>query len=168
MKTLKGPSGEVPRTAVLIVAGEDSAPDRAYETIRSRFGAYFDQIVFITVGLLDHEALDAPDFKSGEVGERVKQEAKGAIRSCVDRAREAGMEAITCVAIGTDPADEIERLCAEFAARCPQAMFFLGKVVFRNRRWYHGLLHASTADSVQRRLEQRGLPLVILPFVISA
>ena len=76
------------------------------------------------------------------------------------------MEAITCVAIGTDPAGEIDRLCAEFAARCPQAVFFLGKVVFRNRRWYHGLLHADTADAVQRRLEQRGLPLVILPFVI--
>lgn len=29
-----------------------------------------------------------------------------------------------------------ERLCSNFASRCPKAVFFLGKVVFRNRRWY--------------------------------
>lgn len=154
------------RTAVLIVAGEESAPDRAYDAIRSHFGAFYDQIVFVTVGLVDYEVIDAADFKSIEMGERVKQSAQGAVTTCLSRARAEGLEAITCVAIGTDPAEEVEKLCADFAARRPKAMFFLGKVVFQNRRWYHGLLHSRTAEAIQRRLEQRGLPLAILPVVL--
>jgi hypothetical protein len=154
------------RTAVLIVAGEESAPDRAYEAIRTHFGEFYDQIVFVTVGLVDYEVIDAADFSSAEMGERVKKGAQGAVSTCLSRARAAGLEAITCVAIGTDPAEEVEKLCADFAARCPKAMFFLGKVVFQNRRWYHGLLHGRTAEAIQRRLEQRGLPVAILPVVL--
>ena len=154
------------RTAVLIVAGEESAPDRAYDAIRTHFGEFYDQIVFLTVGLIDYEVIDAADFKSVEMGERVRKGAQGAVGACLSRARAAGLEAITCVAIGTDPAEEVEKLCADFAARCPKAMFFLGKVVFRKRRWYHGLLHGGTADAIQRRLERRGLPVAILPVVL--
>jgi hypothetical protein len=154
------------RTAVLIVAGEDTAPERAYESIRTHFAGYYDQIVFLTVGLVDYAVIDDSDFKGSEIGERVKSGAQGAVRACLDRAREAGMEALACVAIGTDPVAEVEKLCMDFSGRCPKAMFFLGKVVFRNPRWYHGLLHSRTPEAIQKRLEQRGLPLAILPFVI--
>jgi len=172
MKTFEGLGGKGPppdpdqRTAVLIVAGEDSAPDQAYDLLRARFGEYYDRIIFLTIGLVDYEAFDDPGSKSSEIGTRVKQEAHGAIRTCVEKARKAGVDAITCVAIGTDPVDEVERLCSEFVQHCPHAMFFLGKVVFRNRRWYHSLLHSRTAEEIQKRLEQRGLPVAILPVVI--
>ena len=154
------------RTAILIVAGEDSVPERTFEAIRTHFGEYYDQIVFLTIGLVDYEIIDDADFKGSDLGDRVRRTARGAVSKCLERAREQGVEAITCVAIGTNPVDEVEKLCADFAARCPKAMFFLGKVVFQNRRWYHGFLHSRTADAIQKRLEQRGLPVAILPVVV--
>lgn len=154
------------RTAVLIVAGDEAAPERAFEAIQKYFGVYYDQIVFLTIGLVDYQVLDAPDFKGSEVGHQVRQAARGAVTTCIEEARRAGMAAVTCVAVGTDPVDEVEKLSVDFAQRCPTAMFFLGKLVFQNQRWYHPLLHQRTGEAIQRRLERRGLPVVVLPVVL--
>ena len=152
------------RTAVLIVAGEDSAPERAFEEIQRLFGDYFDQIVFMTIGLVDYPVVDST--KAAEVGTYVRHTARGALSTCVDQARKVGMAAVTCVAVGTDPVEEVDKLSTEFARRCPSAMFFLGKLVFQNQKWYHPLLHGRTAESIQRRLERHGLPLAVLPIVV--
>jgi len=154
------------RTAVLIIAGDEAAPERAFEAIQKYFGVYYDQIVFLTVGVVDYHLIDAPDFKGSEVGRQARQEARGAVSTCIEEARRAGMAAVTCVAVGTDPVDEVEKLSADFARRCPSAMFFLSKVVFRTQRWYHPLLHERTGEAIQRRLERRGLPVVVLPVVL--
>jgi hypothetical protein len=58
---------------------------------------------------------------------------------------------------------EIERLCREVFLRFPRAMFFAGKLIFREPTWWQRLLHNETAHAVQRRLEFDGLPMVILP-----
>ena len=152
------------KTAVLIVAGEDSAPDRAFEEIQRVFGDYFDQIVFMSIGLVDYPVVDA--VKASEVGAHVRHAARGALTTCVEQARKVGMAAVTCVAVGTDPVEEVERLSVDFAKRCPTAMFFLGKLVFQNQKWYHPLLHGRTAESIQRRLERHGLPVAVLPIVV--
>jgi hypothetical protein len=148
----------------LIVAGEDSAPDRAFEAIRRYFGEFYEQIVFMTIGLVDQEVMD--DIKGTEIATTVHHSARGVVTTCVDRARSAGMAAVTCVAIGTDPVEEVEKLSVDLARRCPMAMFFLGKLVFQHQKWYHPLLHGRTAEAIQRRLERRGLPVVILPVVV--
>ncbi len=152
------------KTAVLIVAGEDSAPDRAFEEIQRLFPDYFDQIVFMTIGLVDYPVVDM--VKASEVGNYVRHTARGALTTCVEQARKVGMAAVTCVAVGTDPVDEVERLSVDFAKRCPSAMFFLGKLVFQNQKWYHPLLHGRTAEAIQRRLERHGLPVAILPILV--
>lgn len=154
------------KTAVLIVAGEESAPDRAFDMIQRLFGDYYDQIVFLTIGLVDHPVVDAPDLKAADVGRYVRHTARGSVTSCVNQARRIGMAAVTCVAVGTDPVDEVEKLSVEFAQRCPSAMFFLGKLVFRTRKWYHPLLHGRTAEAIQKRLERHGLPVATLPVLI--
>jgi hypothetical protein len=154
------------RTAVLIVAGEDSAPERAFEAIRHHFGSFYDQVVFLTIGLVDYQVVD--DVTSAEIGPYVRNTARGAVTTCLEEARRAGMTAVACVAIGTDPVDEVEKLSVDLSRRCPQAMFFLGKVVFQNQKWYHPLLHGRTAEAIQRRLERRGLPVAILPVVVPS
>ena len=161
-------SGRGRRTAVLIAVGGESVPDQAFDSLRKLFGDYFDQIIFITAGIVDYATIDQPDFRSSEVGDRVRQAAQGAVTNCVQRAREAGMTAVTCVALGTDPATEVERLCIDVARRCRPVLFFLGKMVFENRRWYHAFLHDRLGDTIQKRLESHGVPLAILPVVVPA
>ena len=78
------------------------------------------------------------------------------------------MTAVTCVALGTDPVEEVEKLCIDVARNCRPVFFFLGKLVFENRRWYHAFLHGRMGDTIQKRLERRGVPLAILPVVVPA
>jgi hypothetical protein len=152
------------RTAVLIVAGEDSAPDRTFGIIRKHFGDFYDQVVFLSVGLVDYQVID--DVEGSQIASTVRTTARGAVTTCLEQARRAGITAVTCVAIGTDPVDEVEKLSVDFARKWPNAMFFLGKVVFQREKWYHSLLHGRTGDAIQRRLERRGLPVAILPIVV--
>ncbi|HVE42148.1 MAG TPA: hypothetical protein VNM14_19800 [Planctomycetota bacterium] len=154
------------RTAVLIVAGEDSAPDRSFDAIRHYFGGYYEQIIFMTIGLVDYQVMD--DVPGSQIGTAVRHTAQGAVTTSLNRALRSGMSAVTCVAIGTDPAEEVERLSLEVVRRFPTAMFFLGKLVFQNQKWYHPLLHSRMGDAIQRRLERRGLPVTILPVVVPA
>jgi len=161
-----GPLEPGRRTAVLIVAGEESAPERALQQIRWRFGAFYDQIVFVTVGLFDQGTIEDSRFAGEDPGLAARRKACRDLRSGLDRAREAGMESLSCVVVGTDPAREVERVCVEFSARSPGIMFFLGKVVFSERRWYHRILHDRTAEDIQRRLERLGIPVAILPVVL--
>src|SRR6185295_975895 len=106
------------------------------------------------------------DVETAKIGSYVRSTARGAVTACLEQARKAGMAAVTCVAIGTDPVEEVEKLSVNFARKWPQAMFFLGKVVFQRERWYHSLLHGRTGDAIQRRLERQGLPVAILPIVV--
>ena len=73
------------------------------------------------------------------------------------------MPAIGFMSIGTDPVDELERLCVEVQKRYARAIFFAGRLVFQKDTWYQRLLHNETAYSLQRRLQWDGVPMVILP-----
>src|SRR5262249_47534624 len=63
----------------------------------------------------------------------------------------------------TDAIDEIERLAHEVAKRFPRAVFFAGKLVFRQERFLDKALHNQAAFTLQRRLQFAGLPMVVLP-----
>ncbi|MCL5269151.1 MAG: glycosyltransferase, partial [bacterium] len=41
----------------------------------------------------------------------------------------------------TEAVAEVERLCREIAREFPQAIFFIGKVIFQTEKWYHRFLH---------------------------
>ena len=42
-------------------------------------------------------------------------------------------------------------------------MFFAGKLVFEQERWYQRFLHNETAAAVERRLQFAGLPMIVMP-----
>jgi len=67
------------------------------------------------------------------------------------------------MATGTEAVSALESLCREVAREFPRAVFFSGKLVFREERWYHKLLHNETGYALQRRLQFAGLPTIILP-----
>jgi hypothetical protein len=47
-------------------------------------------------------------------------------------------------------------------------VFFAGKLIFREERWWQRALHNETAHSVQRRLEFDGATMVVLPVRMNA
>ena len=81
----------------------------------------------------------------------------------MELASRLGFPASIAMRIGTDAVDEADALCREVLAELPRTMFFAGKVIFHKERWYQRLLHNETAFSLQKRLQWKGLGVVILP-----
>ncbi len=115
-------------------------------------------MVFLSVGIVD-----SGNFKGADAVEDLRKHTEESLDHYVDHARRLGMPAMGFMSIGTDPVEELERLCVEVQKRFPRAIFFAGRLVFQSDTWYQRLLHNETAYSLQRRLQWDGVPMVILP-----
>jgi hypothetical protein len=71
------------------------------------------------------------------------------------------------VSIATDPVAEIDAVADGILHGFPRSVFFIGKMVFRKKRWYHRLLHGGTSDALKARLEKKGAQVRVLPLVLA-
>ena len=107
--------------------------------------------------------IDSSRFKgAAEVG-NLRASTVTALEKYVRMARSGGMYAEYWYALGTDAIDEVEKLCEQVVERFPRAVFFAGKLVFSEENLLTRLLHNQAAHTLQRRLQFKGLPLVVLP-----
>lgn len=124
-----------------------------------RFGpGRFSNVVFLSVGVVD-----SGNFKGADAIDDLKHHTEEALNKYVEYTRRLGIPAVGYLSIGTDPVDELERLCVEVKQLFPRSIFFAGQLVFQKDTWYRRLLHNETAFSLQRRLQWDGVPMVILP-----
>ena len=123
------------------------------------FPGQFQQVVFITVGVIDagvfkgKEEIDAMGAKLEEDLERYVASARVHLGWAADHDH----------AIGTEAVAELDHLCREVALRFPRSVFFAGKLIFQETRWYQRVLHNETAAAVERRLQFAGLPMIVMP-----
>ena len=118
----------------------------------------YKNIIFISVAEIDSGA-----FKGIEEVERLKQSTQAGLMKYVNLARRLGISADYRMDIGTDVVDTAANLCESIAEEFPNVTFFVGKLAFRHETIFHKLLHNETAFAVQRRLQWKGIPVVILP-----
>ena len=57
----------------------------------------------------------------------------------------------------------VEEVCRELAEEFPRAIFFMGRLIFREEKWYHRVLHNETPHAIQRRLQFEGIQAMVLP-----
>jgi len=62
---------------------------------------------------------------------------------------------------------ELQRLCEGVSRDFPHVTFFAGQLVLGRGRWANRILHNETAFAVQRRLQQAGQTLVIIPATVA-
>jgi amino acid transporter len=122
------------------------------------FPNHFQGVVFLTVGVIDSK-----EFKGEDTLESLRTSVGGHLARYVEFARSQGISATSRMATGTDPVAEAERLCLAAARDFPQITFFAGKVLFGKERWYQRILHNETALAIQKRLQQAGRLLVVVP-----
>jgi amino acid transporter len=118
----------------------------------------FKNMLFASVG-----AVDSGNFKGAEALDELRQHTERSLARYVDTAQRMGFASASQLSIGADVVDELERLCVEIAERYPRLTIFSGQLVFQRDTWYQRLLHNFTAFALQRRLQWRGLSMVILP-----
>ncbi|MEW5702031.1 MAG: APC family permease [Candidatus Zixiibacteriota bacterium] len=145
-------------TAVLLVGSYAGLGVHSLLSIRHQFGDHFHNLIFISVGVID-----SASFKGADAVEQVQTHTESTLRQYVALARGFGLAADYRVAVGTEAVAAAEEACLTIAKEYPKSVFFAGKLVFAEERWYQRLLHNETARQLQRRLQSAGLYAMILP-----
>jgi amino acid transporter len=145
-------------TAVLLVGAYSGLGIHQLLTIQRLFPGHYKNFVFVSVGVIDSATM-----KGVEEVEVVRTQTEDSLKRYVDLARRLGLAADYRMAIGTEAVPEAERLCLTVAKEFPRAIFFAGKLVFEQERWYQRLLHNETAYQLQRRLQFAGVSAMVLP-----
>ena len=145
-------------TAALLVGGYAGLGVHSLLTIQRLFPNYFQNFVFLSVGVID-----SATFKDIAEVVEVKERTRKALDEYVSLAQGLGLAATSRMSLGTEAVDAATQLCREVAKEFPRSLFFAGKLVFEQERWYQRILHNETAYQIQRRLQFAGLNAMVLP-----
>jgi amino acid transporter len=150
------------KTAVLLVNGFNGLGLHSLLAIIRMFGGIFKNVVFVEVGVLD-----AGTFKGAEEVENLERHVRGELDQYVEYMNRNGVYAEGMLGISHDVVEGSSEIAAKVIEKFPQAVFFMGQLVFPEETLFSRLLHNNTVFAVQRRLYHMGIPFIILPIRIS-
>jgi len=145
-------------TAIILVGGYGALGIHTLLNVQRVFPGHFANVAFVSIGVMDsggHKGVDTIDA--------LRQRTEETLSKYVRLATGLGLPAASHYALGTDAVAEAEELCLAIAKDYPRSVYFAGKLIFQNERWYHRLLHNNTAHAVQKRLHWAGRAMVIMP-----
>jgi amino acid transporter len=158
----KKPVNQKQMTAVLLVSGYNGYGVNMFLSLIRNFPGLYKNIIFVSIA-----EIDSGTFKGVEEVEALKTSVQESLLKYVSLAQRLGFSADYRMDIGTDVVETSSHLCESIAEEFPKVMFFTAKLVFRHETIFHKVLHNETAFSIQRRLQWKGLPVVILPVRID-
>jgi amino acid transporter len=150
------------KTAVILVSGYNGMGLHTLFNVVRLFGKGVRNFFFIQAGIIDAER-----FKGKDELERLEAHIKGSLDKYVSYARSEGLYARGFPLIGTDVVEEICGLAGKMFADYPNAIFFGGRIVFKEETFLSRILYNYVTFAVQRRLHQLGIPFVIVPVPVS-
>ena len=145
-------------TAVISVASFSGFGLHQILSIHKSFPGYFKQFMFVSAAIVD-----SGTFKGAEELERLEQTTEDQLRKYIAWTQANSLKADYRLAVGTEAVATIEDLCVTLAERFPRAIFFMGRLIFKEEKWYHRLLHNETPHAIQRRLQFQGIQAMVLP-----
>jgi uncharacterized membrane protein SirB2 len=144
-------------TAVICVSGFSGFGLHQVLSIHRSFPNFFENFLFVSAGIVDSGV-----FKGADEIDRLKSQTETDLRRYVAWTRAHGLQAEYRMAMGTEAVTAVEQLCRRATEEFSRAVVFLGKLIFREERWYHRLLHNSTSSAIQRRLQFDGVQAMTL------
>jgi amino acid transporter len=145
-------------TAVVLVKSFTGFGIHEVLSIHQLFPATFQNFIFVSAAIVD-----SGHFKGADEIDRLEEETKVNLERYVAWAGAQGLRADYRMGVGTDPVDTVHSVCQDVAAEFVRPIFFLGKLIFREEKWFYRLLHNETPNAIQRRLEFDGLQAIVLP-----
>ncbi len=145
-------------TAVLFVRNFAGLGIHSFLNIHRIFPNYFKNFVFISIGVVDWK-----NFKGAEEVKNLESHIGDELKKYVRLANTFGFHAESIHSVDTDTLDVVEQRCEELQRRYNKAVFFVGKLVFEEENLFTRLLHNQTAYSIQRILQFKGIPTIVLP-----
>jgi hypothetical protein len=122
------------------------------------FPRHYKNFVFCAVGLVD-----SGQFKGAKDVEALEAKVRGDLEKYVNLAQRMGVYAEYRYTLGTDLITELETVTLDVTREFRRCVVFAGQLVFQKENLFTRSLHHETAFSVQRRLQFRGVQVVILP-----
>jgi hypothetical protein len=157
--------------AVFLLGGQHELGPRALRIFENLYSKEYRQVLFVSVGIMDYAVIDAgvdreQGFKGTEEAKRLKRKTRLSLDPFLADAHGMGLKVDCRVSLGTNPVDEIDTIAGDVVKIYPKAVFFVSKLVFEKKRWFHRFLHGETGTAICRRLEKKGYPVTVLPVVI--
>jgi len=144
--------------AILLVGGYGGLGRHALLTLLRMFPGQFQDVVFISVAVVDSDV-----FKGASEVPALEQRTQQCLAAYERFASALGLRSTSEYAVGTEVALEAERLASALATRYPRALVVGGQLVFTEDSAWNRLLHNETAFVIQRRLQRKGVPMIVLP-----
>jgi amino acid transporter len=155
------PDAEKP-VAILLVGGYSGLGRHSLLTLLRMFPNHFSGVVFVSVAVVDSESFKGAD-QVAALEERTRQNLLRYERY----ARSLELKASSAFSIGTEVALEVEKIAEALVGRYPRALFVAGQLIFEEDTAWNRMLHNETAFMVQKRLQRRGLPMIVVPVRID-
>jgi amino acid transporter len=144
--------------AILLVGGYSGLGRHALLTLLRMFPGHFGGVIFVSVAVVDSET-----FKGADQMAALEQRTRRSLIKYERYAQTLELKTASALAMGTEVAVEVEKIAADVIQRYPQALFVAGQLIFEEDTIYNRLLHNETAFMVQKRLQHRGLPMIVVP-----
>lgn len=145
-------------TAVLFVRNFGGLGIHSFLNIHRIFPGYFKNFVFISIGVVDWKS-----FKGAEEVKNLEVHIKDELKRYVGLAQKFGFYAESIQSVEIDTLSAVEARCEQIQRKYNKAVFFVGKLVFEEENIFTRLLHNQTAFSIQRILQFKGIPTIVLP-----
>jgi amino acid transporter len=145
-------------TAVLFVRSFGGLGIHSFLSIHRIFPNYFKNFVFISMGVVDWK-----NFKGAEEVRNLETHISDELKQYVKMSNKFGFYAESLHSVEIDTLAAVEQRCEEIQRKYNRAVFFVGKLVFEEENLFTRFLHNQTAFSIQRILQFRGIPSIVLP-----
>jgi amino acid transporter len=145
-------------TAVLFVRSYGGLGIHSFLNIHRIFPNYFKNFVFISIGIVDWK-----NFKGAEEVKNLETHISGELAKYVRMSNAFGFHAESIHSVEIDTLSIVEERCEEIQRKYNKAVFFVGKLVFEEENVFIRFLHNQTAFSIQRILQFKGIPSIVLP-----
>ena len=145
-------------TAIVLVESFGGLGIHTLLSVVRMFPRHYKNFVFCAVGLVD-----SGQFKGAKDVEALEAKVRGDLEKYVALAQRMGVYAEYRYTLGTDLISELETMSLDVTREFRRCVVFTGQLVFEKENLFTRSLHHETAFSVQRRLQFRGVQVVILP-----
>jgi len=145
-------------TAVISISSFSGFGLHQILSIHKAFPNYFKQLVFVSAAVID-----SGNFKGAEELDSLQTNTEANLLKYVAWAQAHGFRADYRMGLGTEAVATVEAICLDVAKEFPRAIFFTGRLIFKEEKWYHRLLHNETPHAIQRRLQFEGIQAMVLP-----
>ena len=145
-------------TAIILVESYGGLGIHTLLSVIRLFPRHFKNIVFCSTGLVDSGRFKGVSEMTG-LEERVRAD----LERYVQLAMGLGYYSEYRFTLGTDLIAELEGMCQDLIKEFRRPVVFAGQLVFQRENVFTRSLHHETAFAVQRRLQFRGVQVIIMP-----